>query len=154
MEMLSAERQHFLQSLNGLLKQLKDSLSEPRKIQADAEISEICFETRELKLFQDEVRCSCSLPNIQLTLLVTTHFTLIINLVGFFSSHKQIKSIESVLFVVKDMEGFETIERSIDDLKAETEKWIKTNFDQWRDQSIIAISHGDLTLVTFHHKTS
>lgn len=56
MEMLSAERQHFLQSLNGLLKELKDSLSEPKKIQADAEISEICFETRELKLFQDEVR--------------------------------------------------------------------------------------------------
>lgn len=59
-----------------------------------------------------------------------------------------------MLFVVKDMEGFETIERSIDDLTAETEKWIKTNFDQWRDQSLVAISQGDLTLVTFHYNTS
>lgn len=55
MEMLSAERQHFLQSLHGLIKDLKGSLSEPKNYADDAEISEICFETRELKRFQDEV---------------------------------------------------------------------------------------------------
>lgn len=55
MEMLSAERQQFLQSLHGFINELKASLSEPKKYALDSEISELCFETRELKMFQDEV---------------------------------------------------------------------------------------------------
>lgn len=53
--------------------------------------------------------------------------------------------IEKVLFVVKDQDGYDVIKKSLDDLKEETEKWIKTNFDQWRDQCIADIAIGDLT---------
>lgn len=56
MEMLFAERQHFLQSLHNLIKELKELLAEPKKYPKDAEISEICWETKELQLFQNEVK--------------------------------------------------------------------------------------------------
>lgn len=57
----------------------------------------------------------------------------------------QLNQIEKVLFVVKDQDGYDVIKKSLDDLKEETEKWIKTNFDQWRDQCIGDIATGDLT---------
>lgn len=56
MELLTAERQQFLQSLHGLIKELKELLSEPRTCPNDSEISPICWETKELKLFQNEVK--------------------------------------------------------------------------------------------------
>lgn len=89
MEMLSAERQQFLQSLHGLINELKESLNEPKIYAADSEISEICFETRELKLFQDEVsfvpiifiktlclyiRCHCSLIFLRNSSLISCWF--------------------------------------------------------------------------------
>lgn len=55
LKLLSAERQHFLQSLHGLIKELKELLSEPRTCPDETEISPICWETKELKLFQNEV---------------------------------------------------------------------------------------------------
>lgn len=55
MELLAAERQHFLQSLDGYVKQLKETLAEPKVCPADSEISSICFETKELKTFQNQV---------------------------------------------------------------------------------------------------
>lgn len=91
MEMLSAERQHFLQSLHGLIKDLKESLSEPKNYADDAEISEICFETRELKLFQDEVsgsifhphhrfvfslRCGLFFPMFRVSTAIFRYFTI------------------------------------------------------------------------------
>lgn len=45
------------------------------------------------------------------------------------------------------MDGFDTIKNALDDLNTETGKWLKTNFDEWRDKSLTAISQGDLTLV-------
>lgn len=55
MELLSAERKHFLQSLHRLMKELKESLSQPKQYPEDSEISSICWETKELKQFQNEV---------------------------------------------------------------------------------------------------
>lgn len=55
MELLSAERQHFLQSLHKFVKELKELLAEPKAYPDDTEISSICWETKELKLFQNEV---------------------------------------------------------------------------------------------------
>lgn len=46
--------------------------------------------------------------------------------------------------MIKDIEGYETIKKSLDNLKEEVEKWLKGNYDQWRDQSLAAISQGDL----------
>lgn len=57
----------------------------------------------------------------------------------------QLNQIERVLFVVKDIEGYDEIKQSLDSLKEETDKWLKSNFEQWRDQSMAAISQGDLT---------
>lgn len=51
------------------------------------------------------------------------------------------------MFVVKDLDGYETIKKSLDDLKEETEKWLKSNFEQWRDESVMSTSQGDLTYV-------
>lgn len=55
-ELLSAERQHFLQSLHKLMKELKESLAQPKKCPDNLDISQLCWETKELKLFQNEVR--------------------------------------------------------------------------------------------------
>lgn len=55
MDLLAAERQHFLSSLHGLMKELKEQLAEPRKYPENAEISEMCWETKALKNFQIEV---------------------------------------------------------------------------------------------------
>lgn len=55
MELLSAERQHFLQTLHRFVDELKESLTEPKTYPDDAEISSICWETTELKLFQNQV---------------------------------------------------------------------------------------------------
>lgn len=60
--------------------------------------------------------------------------------------------IEKVLFAVKDIDGFDEIQKSLDSLKEETEKWLKTNFEQWRDQAMTLISQGDLTYVFFLHR--
>lgn len=59
----------------------------------------------------------------------------------------QLNQIEEVLFVVKDLDGYDTIKRLLDGLKDETEKWLISNFDQWRSESLMAISTGDLTYV-------
>lgn len=59
----------------------------------------------------------------------------------------QLNQIEEVLFVVKDLDGYDSIKRLLDGLKDETEKWLISNFDQWRSESLMAISTGDLTYV-------
>lgn len=58
MELLSAERQHFLQTLHKFVDELKESLTEPKTYPDDTEISSICWETKELKLFQNQVNAS------------------------------------------------------------------------------------------------
>lgn len=55
-ELLTAEREHFLQSLLVLMKELKEFLSEPHQYPDDSDISPICWETKGLKMFQNEVR--------------------------------------------------------------------------------------------------
>lgn len=54
-DLLSAEREHFLHSLLVLMKELKDQQSEPRRYPKDLDISETCWETKTLKIFQIEV---------------------------------------------------------------------------------------------------
>lgn len=53
-----------------------------------------------------------------------------------------------MLFAVKDIDGFDVIQKALDNLKDETEKWLKSNFEQWRDQAMASISQGDLTYVS------
>lgn len=55
MEQLTAEREHFLESLHVLLKELKPFLSENHNCPDDIEISAVCWETKRLKLFHNEV---------------------------------------------------------------------------------------------------
>lgn len=56
--------------------------------------------------------------------------------------------IEKVLFAVKDIEGFDEIQKALDNLKDETDKWLKSNFEQWRDQAMALILQGDLMYVS------
>lgn len=61
-----------------------------------------------------------------------------------YSFNQQLNQLEKVLFVIEDIDGYELIKKSLDDLKDETDNWLKTNFDEWRDQSLAAVSQGDL----------
>lgn len=54
-DLLAAEREHFLHSLLRLMKELKDQSAEPRQYPPDADISETCWETKTLKIFQIDV---------------------------------------------------------------------------------------------------
>lgn len=54
-ELLSAEREHFLKSLQILLKEMKEFLTETHEYPEASEISPICWETKGLKNFQNEV---------------------------------------------------------------------------------------------------
>lgn len=54
-ELLTAERQQFLQSVYGLIKEFKELLSEPKTCPENSEISPICWETQQLKFFENQV---------------------------------------------------------------------------------------------------
>lgn len=54
-DLLSVEREHFLHTLLRLLKELKDQLAEPKQYPKNMDISEVCWETKTLKMFQIEV---------------------------------------------------------------------------------------------------
>lgn len=54
-DLLAAEREHFLHSLLRLMKELKDQLAEPRQYPSDLDISEMCWEAKTLKMYQLEV---------------------------------------------------------------------------------------------------
>lgn len=54
-ELLAAERAHFLQLLMRLNKELKDQMAEPREYPADLDISEMCWEAKTLKTYQMQV---------------------------------------------------------------------------------------------------
>lgn len=55
MELLSAERQHFLQSLHKFFNTLKESITEPKVYPGNTDISHICWETKDIKMFQNQV---------------------------------------------------------------------------------------------------
>lgn len=49
------------------------------------------------------------------------------------------------MHLVRDIDGYDIVRKSLDDLKQETQKWIESNFDTWREQSLTSIARGDLT---------
>lgn len=128
-ELLAAEREHFLHSLLRLMKQLKDQLMEPRRYPEDLDISNACWETKTLKMFQIEVSQRC-IRNI---------------LVKQLSVHLQLNQIEKVMHLVRDIDGYDVVRKSLTDLKEETNKWIESNFEAWREQSLTSIMRGELT---------
>lgn len=133
-DLLAAEREHFLHSLLRLMKELKDQLAEPRQYPPDADISEMCWETKTLKIFQTEVSRAPSVRSILFA------FCLIFNFVT-----PQLNQVDKVMHLVRDIDGYDVVRKSLDDLKQETEKWLESNFDTWREQSLTAIARGDLT---------
>lgn len=54
-ELLSAEREHFLETLHVLLKEMKEYLTETHEYPKDSEISALCWEAKGLKMFHNEV---------------------------------------------------------------------------------------------------
>lgn len=65
---------------------------------------------------------------------------LLINFVNF-----QLNQIDKVMHLVRDIDGYDIVRKSLDDLKQETQKWIESNFDTWREQSLTSITRGELT---------
>lgn len=57
----------------------------------------------------------------------------------------QLKQIEAVIHIVKEIDGYDTIKQSLDDIQDQTEKWLNNNFESWRDESLALISKGELT---------
>ena len=55
MKLLTAEREHFLQSLRALIQDLKAGLSQNQLHQDNFNISPICFECRWLRVFEHQV---------------------------------------------------------------------------------------------------
>lgn len=49
------------------------------------------------------------------------------------------------MHLVRDIDGYEVVQKSHDELKQETQKWIESSFETWREQSLTAVARGDLT---------
>lgn len=57
----------------------------------------------------------------------------------------QLNQIDKVMHLVRDIDGYDVVRKQLDDLKQETQKWIDSNFETWREQSLTSIARGDLT---------
>lgn len=51
-------------------------------------------------------------------------------------------------YLIEDVVGYEGIKLTLDNLMDETERWLQVNFDTWRQQSLTAVSTGELAYVT------
>lgn len=59
----------------------------------------------------------------------------------------QLHEIAKICYLIEDVNGYESIQTALNNLKDETERWLQVNFDTWRQQSLTAISTGELTYV-------
>lgn len=148
MEQLSAEREHFLESLHSLMKEFKSYLNENHTAPDDLEISPICWETKGLKQFQNEV-CN-SVRQYQCHAKAIIHSFVSIGIyclnIFYFSFFKLIE-ISNVSYLIKDMNGYDSVEKLLNSLNDETERWLQASFETWRQQSLASVSTGNLTYV-------
>uniref|UniRef100_A0A1I8Q9V5 Dynein heavy chain, cytoplasmic n=1 Tax=Stomoxys calcitrans TaxID=35570 RepID=A0A1I8Q9V5_STOCA len=111
LELLTIEREQFLQSLQILLHDLRKAMTDTNMEPDTGHLSVICNECRWLKVVQH-----------------------------------QIQEIEKVSHLISGREGFEKINKAVQEIKEETESLLRTNFEIWCGQHTTAVKSGDLRL--------
>ncbi|XP_060645040.1 cytoplasmic dynein 2 heavy chain 1 [Drosophila nasuta] len=111
LELLSIEREQFLQSLHLLLQDLRKAMTDTNMEPDTGHLSVICNECRWLKVVQH-----------------------------------QIQEIEKVSHLISGREGFEKINKAVQEIKEETESLLRTNFEIWSGQCSTAVKSGELRL--------
>ncbi|XP_061401208.1 cytoplasmic dynein 2 heavy chain 1, partial [Musca vetustissima] len=111
LELLTIEREQFMQSLQILLHDLRKAMSDTNMEPDTGHLSVICNECRWLKVVQ-----------------------------------YQIQEIEKVSHLISGREGFEKINKAVQEIKEETESLLRTNFEIWCGQHTTAVKSGDLRL--------
>lgn len=53
------------------------------------------------------------------------------------------------MYLIENTDIYEQLKISLDDLIKTTDKWIESNFDAWKQQSLDQVAQGDLSLVLF-----
>ncbi|XP_028896482.2 cytoplasmic dynein 2 heavy chain 1 [Zeugodacus cucurbitae] len=111
LELLTIEREQFLQSLQFLLQDLRKAMSDTNMEPDTGHLSVICNECRWLKVVQ-----------------------------------YQIQEIEKVSHLVSGREGFEKVNKAVQEIKEETESLLRTNFEIWCGQCSTNVKSGELKL--------
>ncbi|XP_002132927.3 cytoplasmic dynein 2 heavy chain 1 [Drosophila pseudoobscura] len=111
LELLSIEREQFLQSLHILLQELRKAMTDTNMEPDTGHLSVICNECRWLKVVQ-----------------------------------YQIQEIEKVSHLISGREGFDKINKAVQEIKEETESLLRTNFEIWSGQCSTAVKSGELRL--------
>uniref|UniRef100_A0A1I8MV06 Dynein heavy chain, cytoplasmic n=1 Tax=Musca domestica TaxID=7370 RepID=A0A1I8MV06_MUSDO len=111
LELLTIEREQFMQSLQILLHDLRKAMTDTNMEPDTGHLSVICNECRWLKVVQ-----------------------------------YQIQEIEKVSHLISGREGFEKINKAVQEIKEETESLLRTNFEIWCGQHTTAVKSGDLRL--------
>ncbi|EDW04137.1 GH10144 [Drosophila grimshawi] len=111
LELLTIEREQFLQSLQLLLQDLRKAMTDTNMEPDTGHLSVICNECRWLKVVQ-----------------------------------YQIQEIEKVSHLISGREGFDKINKAVQEIKEETESLLRTNFEIWSGQCSTAVKSGELRL--------
>ncbi|XP_016964184.1 cytoplasmic dynein 2 heavy chain 1 [Drosophila biarmipes] len=111
LELLTIEREQFLQSLHILLQDLRKAMVDSNTEPDTGHLSVICNECRWLKVVQH-----------------------------------QIQEIEKVSHLISGREGFDKINKAVQEIKEETESLLRTNFEIWSGQCSTAVKSGELRL--------
>ncbi|ALC40164.1 btv [Drosophila busckii] len=111
LELLTIEREQFLQSLQLLLQDLRKAMTDTNMEPDSGHLSVICNECRWLKVVQ-----------------------------------YQIQEIEKVSHLISGRDGFEKINKAVQEIKEETESLLRTNFEIWSGQCSTAVKSGELRL--------
>ncbi|KAH8278084.1 hypothetical protein KR026_009737 [Drosophila bipectinata] len=111
LELLTIEREQFLQSLHILLQDLRQAMVDSNMEPDTGHLSVICNECRWLKVVQH-----------------------------------QIQEIEKVSHLISGREGFDKINKAVQEIKEETESLLRTNFEIWSGQCLTAVKSGELRL--------
>ncbi|XP_043864409.1 uncharacterized protein LOC122757130, partial [Drosophila mojavensis] len=109
LELLSIEREQFLQSLHLLLQDLRKAMTDTNMEPDTGHLSVICNECRWLKVVQ-----------------------------------YQIQEIEKVSHLISGREGFDKVNKAVQEIKEETESLLRTNFEIWSGQCSTAVKSGEL----------
>ncbi|XP_055916348.1 cytoplasmic dynein 2 heavy chain 1 [Eupeodes corollae] len=111
LELLTIEREQFVQSLQILLQDLRKAMNDTNMEPDTGHMSVICNECRWLKVVQ-----------------------------------YQITEIERVSHLISGREGYDQINKVVQEIKEETESLLRTNFEIWCGQCMTAVKSGELRL--------
>ncbi|XP_053958646.1 cytoplasmic dynein 2 heavy chain 1 [Anastrepha ludens] len=111
LELLTIEREQFLQSLQILLQDLRKAMSDTNMEPDTGHLSVICNECRWLKVVQ-----------------------------------YQIQEIEKVSHLISGRDGYDKINKAVQEIKEETESLLRTNFEIWCGQCSTSVKSGELKL--------